>query len=112
MNPTPLVDVHGNNVEPNRYYIIRANGSDAPYNGHIHGATWLIKRVASMSNEPNRPLWERSNVAYFDFRGHEVSVNNSTSTFTPVVPSGGKRKHSKRKHSKRKHSRKTKLIIK
>ena len=101
MNPTPLVDVHGNNVEPNRYYIIRANGSDAPYNGHIHGATWLIKRVASMSNEPNRPLWERSNVAYFDFRGHEVSVNNSTYTFT-VVPSGGKRT----KRPKRKRSRK------
>jgi hypothetical protein len=72
-----------------------------PYNGHIHGATWLIKRVAPLSNDPNRPVWERSNAAFFDFQGHEVSVNNSTHTFT-VVPSGGKRT----KRPKRKRSRK------
>jgi hypothetical protein len=104
----PLVDVNGNYVEPNRYYILRANGSNAPYNGHIHGATWLIKRVAPLRNDPNSPVWERSNSAYFDFQGHEVSVNNSTHTFSPVVP-GGTHKVKNKRTKVRKHKRTKKL---
>jgi hypothetical protein len=133
MNNTgrPLVDTNGNEVVANKYYIIRAIGSNARDSGNIDGGTFLIKKVSPASNDANDPPWLRNNkVAFFDHQGQELSLDNTTSTFTPVEPSsfltlpswsfpsmpsifstsktGGKRT----RRPKRKRSRKTKLIRK
>jgi len=82
MNPgRPLVDTNGNDVEANKYYIIKAIGSDLEWD------TFLIKRVAPASNDSNAPAWLRNNKnAFFDYEGQEVGLDNTTSTFTPVEP--------------------------
>ena len=98
----PVVDINGNDVEANKYYVIRAIGSDLPTGG-LNGGTFLIKRVEALSNDQNLPAWFKNKAVYFDYLGQEVSLDNRTSTFTPVDPSGGRRtKRTKRtKRSKR-----------
>lgn len=58
-----------------------------PLSGNIDGGTFLIKRVATASSDLNDPAWLRNNKsAYFDYQGQEVSLDNTTSTFTLVDP--------------------------